>query len=112
MFTTAVKLVTDSNSNAIQAPVGSFSRQNLTAGASTSNAALPAGTVDLVIVRCTDYFWLNFGTGGVTASAAATSILCPPGEGIYAVPSTATTFAGLRVGGTDVVVQLESFNRA
>lgn len=104
------ELPRDLNSAPIQALVGSGNRTNLTAGVASSNAALPTGTNGLVIVRCTDYIWLNFGTSGVTASAAATSILCPPGEGVYPVAATATHFAGLRVGSADVAVQVESLS--
>jgi hypothetical protein len=104
----ATQLPRDFDSNPIPVAVGSGSRAALTAGVATSNTTLPASTSGMVIVRCTDYFWLNFGTSGVTAVAGATSILCPPGEGLYPVPSTATHFAGLRVGASDVVVQLES----
>jgi hypothetical protein len=102
------QLLTDSNSVPIQALVGNGSRTNATAGAASSNAALPTGATGLVIVRCTDYVWLNFGTSGVTATAAATSILCPPGEGVYPIASTATHFAVLRVGAADVPVQVET----
>jgi hypothetical protein len=98
----------DNNSEPIQLVVGSRNRTNLTAGVASSNAALPTGSSGLVIVRCTDYVWLNFGTSGVTASAAATSILCAPGEGVYPLVATDTHFAGQRVGSTDVVVQVES----
>lgn len=100
----------DRNSSAIQVLPDSGTRVNLTAGVATSNAALPSGADDMVIVRCTDYFWLNFGTSGVTASAAATSILCPPGEGAYVLPSGATHFAGLRYGASDVIVQVAAVN--
>ena len=102
------QLYTDANSNPIQALVGSGSRTNLTAGLASSNAALPTGSDGLVIVRCTDYIWLNFGTSGVTASAANTSILCPPGEGVYPVASANTHAAVQRVGAADVIVQVES----
>jgi hypothetical protein len=108
MATVVGKLPRDNDSAPMQVAVGSTNRANLTAGVATSNAALPTGTSGLVIVRATDYVWVNFGTSGVTASAASSSILVAPGEGVYPVPSTATHFAGLRVGGTDVVVQLES----
>lgn len=102
-------LLQDANGAPIQLLPGSSVRANLTAGATTSSTTLPTNSAGaVVIVRSTDYVWLNFGTAGVTATAAATSILVAPGEGAYAVPSTATHFAGLRVGSTDVVVQLEA----
>lgn len=106
--TVPTQLYIDQNGQPIPVPVGSGSRVNLTAGSSTSNSALPTSTSGLVIVRATDYVWLNFGTGAVTASAAATSILMAPGEGVYRVPTTATHVAVLRVGSSDVAVQLES----
>ena len=103
------KFPVDANSNTIPVLQGSGNRVNMTAAVASSNAALPTGTSSWVIVRCTDYIWLNFGTGAVTASAAATSFLVPPGEGAYPVASTATHAAILRVGASDVSVQLESF---
>src|ERR1043165_3506487 len=102
MATVVGKLPRDNDSAPMQVAVGSTNRANLTAGVATSNAAVPTGTSGLVIVRCTDYFWMRFGTDNtVTASAAATSILVAPGEGVYAVPTGTTHFAGLRVGSTD-----------
>lgn len=92
----------------IQAILGIGVRTNLTAGSSSSNAQLPAGVEGIVIVRCADYVWLNFGTSGVAAAADNSSILCAPGEGVYRVPSSATHAAVLRVGSADVPVQLEA----
>jgi hypothetical protein len=105
------ELPKDLNSAPMQVLVGSGNRANLTAGSTSSNGALPTGSLGMVIVRCIDYVWLNFGTSGVTASAAATSILCPPGEGAYPIAATATHAAVLRVGSTDVAVQIESLSR-
>jgi hypothetical protein len=104
MATLPAKMPRDNDSAPMQVAAGSGNRANITAGAVTSNSTLPTGTYGLVIVRCTDYFWLNFGSGAVTASAAASSILVAPGEGVYPVPITATSFAGLRVGATDVAL--------
>jgi hypothetical protein len=105
----STQLPRDLDSNPIPVAVGSGNRAALTAGVATSNTTVPTGTSGLVVVRSTDYFWLNFGSSGaVTAVAGATSILCPPGEGVYPVPAGTTHFAGLRVGGSDVIVQLES----
>lgn len=105
----ATQLPYDQNSNAIPVAVGSGNRAALTAGVATSQTTVPTGTSGLVLVRCTDYFWLNFGTSAaVTAVAGATSTLVPPGEGLVPVPAGSTNFAGLRVGAADVVVQLES----
>lgn len=110
-FNLPFKFYKDVNSHNIPILTGSGSRANLTAGVATSQTTVPVGTNQLVIVRNTDYFWLNFGTSGaVTATAAATSILVPPGEGAYPVPVGTTNFAGLRVGGTDVQVQLEALS--
>ena len=96
----------DSNGRAIPVPRTSQSRVNLTAGSSSSNAALPSG-YKLVFVRCTDHVWINWGTGAVTASAASTSQLHPAGESVQVVPTGATYIAVLRVGSTDVPVQVE-----
>ena len=109
MATLPAKMPRDNDSSPMQVALGSGSRSNLTAGAASTNTTVPAGTYGLVIVRCTDYFWLNFGTSAaVTASAASTSILVAPGEGVYDVPIGSTHFAGLRAGSSDVVVQLEA----
>lgn len=98
----------DDGGAAVQVPVGSGNRVNLTAAVASSNAALPIGSLNYVIVRAGDYIWLNFGTSGVTASAAASSILCAPGEGVYPIAPANTHVAVLRVGSTDVPVQVES----
>lgn len=102
-------LYQDANSNPIQVLPGAGVRANLTAGVATSRVALPAGAAgSVVLVRSTDYFWLAFGTVAINATADLNSILCPPGEGAYYVPASATHYAGLRVGGTDVITQVES----
>lgn len=91
---------------------GSGVRVNLTAASTSSNAAIPAGALadGVVIVRAVGgAVWLNFGTSAaVTASAAITSALFVEGEGLAAVPAGTTHVAVLRVGSSDVVVQLES----
>jgi hypothetical protein len=104
-----IHLPRDDGGAALQVPVGSTNRTNLTAGSASSSATVPTGTSRFVIVRATDFFWLAFGAGSATAAANNTSILVSPGEGVYPVPSGTTHFAGLRVGATDVAVQLESF---
>ena len=104
------ELPRDLNSAPMQVLMGSGNRVNLTAASTTSNSALPTGSSGMVIVRATDYIWLNFGTEAVTASAAATSILCPPGEGAYPIAATATHVAVLRVSSNDVAVQVESLD--
>lgn len=96
----------DRNGREIQVPRTSQNRVNLTAGSATSNAALPSG-YKIVYVRCTDHIWLNWGTAGVTASAASTSQLHPAGESVQVVPKGATYIAVLRVGASDVPVQVE-----
>lgn len=85
---------------------GSTVRANLTAGAATSNAALPSG-YNVILIRATDNIWYNLGTSGVTASAASTSVLFPAGEAAIVIPSGATHIAVLRVGASDVPVQVE-----
>lgn len=83
-------------------------RVNATAGSTTSNAAVPAGSAGKwVVVRVTAPTWLNFGSSGVTASAASTSMLWVGGELVIKVPATATHFAVLRTGAADSAVQLE-----
>lgn len=102
-------LPNDANGAHIQLVRGNGVRVNLTAAAASSNSAIPAGASGFVIVRATDYIWLNFGTSGaVTASAASTSILFAPGEAPVAVPAGTTHVAVLRVGSADAAVQVES----
>src|SRR5574343_201009 len=96
----------DRNGRDIPIPRTSQVRTNLTAGVASSNAALPTG-YQMVYIRCTDHIWINWGTSGVTASAANTSQLHPAGESIQVVPTGATHIAVLRVGSTDVPVQVE-----
>lgn len=97
----------DSNGRPIPVPRTSQTRVNLTAGVASSNSALPSGGFRLVFIRCTDHIWINWGTAGVTASAANTSQLHPAGESVQVVPTGATHIAVLRVGSTDVPVQVE-----
>lgn len=104
-----VTLPVDRNGREIQVPRGSGSRVNLTAGASSSNAALPTNS-QVVFVRCTADIWLNFGTSGVSATATASSILHPAGESVQVVPTGATHVAVLRFGATDVTVQVEKID--
>jgi hypothetical protein len=103
-----IHLPRDDGGAPLQVVIGTGTRVNLTAGVASSNAALPAGTSRFVLIRSSDFVWLNFGTSGVTAAANNTSILCAPGEGVYAVASSATHVAVLRVGAADVPVQAES----
>lgn len=102
------QLPKDDGGEPIQVAVGTGARANLTAGSTSSNAALPTGAKNYVIVRATDAVWLNFGTSGVTASAAASSQLFVAGETVVPVSSSATHAAVLRVGSADVPVQIET----
>lgn len=97
----------DSNGRPIPVPRTSQSRVNLTAGVASSNAALPSGGYKLVFVRCTDHVFINWGTSGVTASTGATSQLHPAGESVQVVPTGATHIAVIRIGASDVPVQVE-----
>lgn len=98
----------DDGGAALQVVIGTGNRTNLTAGSSSSSATLPTGSSRFVLVRASDYIWLNFGTGSATAAANNTSILCPPGEGVYAIAAANTHVGVLRVGSADVPVQVES----
>lgn len=103
------KMPTDSNGNIIQIFLGNGSRVNLTAGATSTRAALPSGVAArLAIIRATDYVWVAFGSDSVDAAATAASILVPPGEGLINPPAAATHIAVLRAGSADSVVQLEA----
>ena len=103
---TNASLPLDRNGQPIQVLRGSGTRVNLTAGAASSRDAIPTGA-QVVLVRATDHIWYNFGDGSVTASAAATSVLFPAGEASVVVPTGTTHIAVLRVGSSDVPVQLE-----
>lgn len=89
--------------------IGSTTRVNATAGAaSTSEAAVPTGG-RIMIVRAVDNIWIRFGATGMGAAAAdANSILFTAGEGYYMLQPTDAFFRVLRVGASDVLVQLES----
>lgn len=94
---------------AVPIVIGSTTRVNATAGAtSTAAAAVPSGG-RVLIVRAVDNIWIRFGTSSVGAAAAdANSILFTAGEGYYVMQPTDTHFRVLRVGASDVLVQLES----
>jgi hypothetical protein len=94
------------NGSPIQHVEGTGTRVNLTAAAVSSNSAIPSGAT-AVKVTALDNVWLNFGTGAVTASAATTSILHYSGVDMYSIPDGATHVAVLRVGSSDVPVQVE-----
>lgn len=85
-------------------------RVNATAAvASTAEAALPAGTEHLVIVRATGPMAIRFGATGMGAAAVdANSILFPAGEAPVPVPSGSTHFRVIRASGSDAFVQLEA----
>lgn len=101
-----ITLPIDRNGREVQVLKGSGTRVNLTAGVASSNTTIPSGA-QVVFVRCTDHIWLNWGTAGVTASAANTSLLHPAGESVQIIPAGTTHVAVLRVGAADVPVQLE-----
>ena len=103
---TNASLPLDRNGQAIQILRASGTRANLTAGAASSRVAIPSGA-QVVLIRATDHIWYNFGDSNVTASAADTSVLFPAGEAAVVVPTGATHVAVLRVGSSDVPVQLE-----
>ncbi len=91
----------------------SGTRVNATAAASsTAEAALPSGAV-VVELRMTDFIWIRFGDTGMGAAAAdANSMLMAGGEKIMPIPLNASGvpygyFRVLRVGSTDVAVQIE-----
>ena len=84
---------------------GDGTRVNLASGAASANAAIPAGA-RVVKVTATENCWLNFGTSGVTASAANTSILFLAGVDIIYLPSTVTHVAAIQFA-TAGTVQLE-----
>jgi len=95
----------------VLAPNGS--RVNITSGGVTSAATSLSGVVTpgsdntpVVFVRASDWVWIAFGTGSVAAAANATSILCPPGEGVYVLDSTVTHFAVLQFSAA-ATVQIE-----
>lgn len=101
----------DRDGNAVQALIGSGNRANITAGATTSRTTVPTGTAFMVLVRATDWIAINFGTSGVNAAVDATSTLFAPGEAPLRVPTSTTHFAVIRVGSSDVAVQLESLSQ-
>lgn len=107
------QLIRDSSSSPVQMFVQSGARVNVSTAGATSSAAtaLPA-SVDpngsLVEIRATGACFINFGTGGVAASADSTSMLFPAGEKSMKLPKGTTHFAIIRVGSDDVVVQIEN----
>lgn len=113
------RLVQFPNGDAAQVPFLTGTRTNhTTAGAgSTAEAAIPSGA-KVVEVRATDAVWLRFGATGVGAAAADTnSILFPAGVSAMPVPfstgETASTHVRvMRVGASDVTVQMESLDVA
>lgn len=84
-------------------------RVNATAGdSSTAEAAVPAGGT-IVMIRATAAIWIRFGATGMGAAAAdANSIMFVAGEAPYQLKTGEAYFRVLRVGASDVVVQLES----
>lgn len=83
---------------------------------STSEAALPAGAV-AIIIRALEGVWIRFGETGLgAASADDNSVLFPAGESVIPVPlvsadgSPATHFRVLRATANDTPVQIERIN--
>lgn len=106
--TNKVLLPLDRNTTPIPGFEYTGTRARLLAGATTSNTTIPTDSADKwVVIRVSAPAYLNFGTSGVTASLASSSILWTGSELVFKVPSTATHFAGIRVGATDVEVELE-----
>lgn len=108
------KVIHYPNGSPVPVVYGSGTRVNNTAAAaSAAEAALPTGAA-VIEVRATDAIWLRFGnTGMAAASAASTSILFVGGEKVMPVPLDGSGnpydyFRTLRVGSTDVAVQIES----
>lgn len=93
----------------VQILSGSTVRVNATAAAaSTAEAAVPAGG-NLLLIRATDAVAIRFGATGMGAAALdANSILFCPGEAPYILNPGETHFRVIRVGSSDVPVQLES----
>lgn len=102
----------DRNAQPVQVMVGTGTRVVVTAsGTALAATALPdTGVAKAFYVRCTDYIWLVFGDNSVAATSDADSILCPPGEGVYVQLAQPTHFSVLRVGASDVTVQIESIH--
>jgi hypothetical protein len=82
---------------------------------STSEAALPADSI-VVVIRSFEAVWLRFGlTGMGAASADDNSILFPAGESVIPVPYVsdgvlATYVRVIRAGANDTFVQFERIN--
>lgn len=99
------------NGESLQMLIGNGQRVNVsTAGAgATAAVELPSNSVlDTYIVRATDWAWVAFGNGSVTAGANTSSILIAPGEGVYVNPSDPSHVSVMRVGAEDVTVQFEA----
>lgn len=88
---------------------GTGTRVVATAGAaSTAEAAVPTGG-NVLLIRAVAPIWIRFGATGMGAAAAdANSILFVTGEAPYVLKSGEAYFRVLRVGASDVLVQLES----
>jgi hypothetical protein len=93
----------------IQIVLGTGTRVNATAGAaSTAAVAVPAGG-NILLIRATDSIAIRFGGASVGAAAVdADSILFISGEAPYVLKTGETHFRVIRVGSSDVAVQLES----
>lgn len=112
-YPTTAHALNDGGGNPIPVYSLTGTRVNATATvASTVEAALPAGA-RVVEIRALDAIWIRFGLTGVGAAAAdANSILWTPGSGPVFLPEidgqTATHFRCMRVGSSDVTLQIEA----
>lgn len=90
---------------------GTGTRVNLTATSSASVATGVPGGAKVVEVRATDAIWIKFGDNTVAAAANAASILWTAGSAPLVVPTDGTDeytyFSVMRVGSSDVAVQVE-----
>lgn len=79
--------------------------QVTTAGAASASAALPV-SAQVAYIRATATCYINFGTALVAATADANSQLFIQGETLQPLPASATHFAVIRIGDSDVTVQV------
>lgn len=86
--------------------LGPGSTLTLTAGAASSNGALPAEAFVVRVAAVNDCY-INFGTSGVTASG--TSVFFPKGSELFKVPAGATHMAVIQhtTGGVVSVTVME-----
>lgn len=84
-------------------------RVNATVGSSSSAALEIPAAARVIEVRLTDAVYLRFGGSDLGAAAADTnSMLVVGGEKLMVVPEGTTHFRAIRVGSTDVALQIEA----